>query len=74
LEQISGVVSPDISPDDYSSCARGCAAASTLEQRPQPCFLSIEIEFHDGDIAEYRSSATVGHIRDYRGKVIPTND
>ncbi len=46
LEQISGVVSPDISPDDYSGGARGCAAASALEQRPQRGLLRTEIRFH----------------------------
>jgi len=44
LEQISGVVPPDISPDDSSSGARGCAAASGPEQRPQQGLLHTEIK------------------------------
>src|SRR5262249_15528022 len=43
FEQVSGVVSSDISPDDYSGGARGCAAASAPEQRPQPGLLPNEI-------------------------------
>jgi hypothetical protein len=46
LEQISGVVSPDISPDDYSGGARGCAAATAPEQGPQRGLLRTEIKFH----------------------------
>jgi hypothetical protein len=46
LEQISRVVSPDISPDDYSGGARGCAAATAPEQGPQRGLLRTEIKFH----------------------------
>ena len=46
LEQISRVVSPDISPNDYSSGARGCAAATAPEQGPQRGLLRTEIKFH----------------------------
>jgi len=44
LEQISGVVSPDISPDDYVG-GRGCAAPSQ-EQRPKRNLFRTEIRFH----------------------------
>ena len=46
LEQISGVVSPDISPDDYSGGARGCTASTTRKQGPQRGLPRAEIEFH----------------------------
>src|SRR6516164_2567703 len=46
LEQISSVVSPDISPDDYSGSARGCAAATSREQGPQRGLPRTEIEFY----------------------------
>ena len=46
LEQISGVVSPDVSPDDYSGGARGCAAAIASEQRPQRGLPRAEMKLH----------------------------
>ena len=56
LEQISGVVSPDISPTDYSGGARGCTAASAPEQRPQPGSLPTEIKFHGFEEFHEKSS------------------
>ena len=44
LEQISGLVSPDISPNNYSGGARGFAATNAPEQGPQPGLLRSEIE------------------------------
>jgi hypothetical protein len=46
LEQISGVVSPDISPDDYSGGAFGCIAATARKQGSQRGVPLTEIEFH----------------------------
>jgi len=46
LEQISRVVSPDISPDDYSGGARGCTAATAQEQGSERGLLRTEIKFH----------------------------
>jgi hypothetical protein len=46
LEQISGVVSPDISPDDYSGGAFGCATAAGPKQERQRGLLRTEIKSH----------------------------
>ena len=46
LEQISGVVSPDISPDDYSGGARGGAAVTAAKQEPERGLVPAEIKSH----------------------------
>ncbi len=50
LEQISGVVSPDVPADDCSGGARRCAAATAPQQGPQRGLLRTEVSF----LAEYQ--------------------
>jgi hypothetical protein len=46
LEQVSGVVPPDISPDDYSGGARRWTVGCAPEQRRQQGLLRSKISFH----------------------------